>query len=337
MGTRLGKQTIRLDSRPVIQAWAAIVGAKEGQGPLRRYFDEVVEDEYYGEKSFEKAESKFIRETISKILMKGNVSTGDIQYLFAGDLLNQCTATSFGVSASEIPYFGLYGACSTIAESISLGSMVVEGGMAERVICITSSHFCSAEKQFRYPLEFGNQRPPTSQWTVTGSGGVLIGSAGDGPRIVHITTGKIVDMGITDANDMGAAMAPAAVDTITAHFTETGLPDDYYDMVVTGDLGEHGKNLCIKLLEENGINIKHCYNDCGTMIYSPEQGTDCGGSGCACSATVFAGYLLEKLSRREINRLLLVATGALHSPTSIQQGESIPAIAHAVGVEMQQN
>lgn len=335
MGTRLGRQTIRLDSRPVIQAWASIVGAKEGQGPLRRYFDEVVEDEYYGEKSFEKAESKFIRETISKILMKGNVSTGDIQYIFAGDLLNQCTAASFGASASEIPYFGLYGACSTMAESVSLGSMVVEGGMAERVISITSSHFCSAEKQFRYPLEFGNQRTPTSQWTVTGSGGVLIGSTGEGPRIVHITTGKIVDMGITDANDMGAAMAPAAVDTITAHFAETGLPHDYYDLIVTGDLGMHGKNLCIQLLEGNGINIKSCYNDCGTMIYGPEQQTDCGGSGCACSATVFAGYLLDKLSRREINRLLLVSTGALHSPTSIQQGESIPAIAHAVGVEMQ--
>lgn len=334
MGTRLGKQTIRLDSRPVIQAWAAIAGAKEGQGPLRRYFDEVVEDEYYGEKSFEKAESKFVRETFSKILMKGNVSTGDIQYIFAGDLLNQCIAASFGVSTSEIPYFGLYGACSTMSESMSLGSMVVEGGLAERVICITSSHFCSAEKQFRFPLEFGNQRTPTSQWTVTGSGGVLIGSAGDGPRIVHLTTGKIVDMGITDANDMGAAMAPAAVDTITAHFTETGLPLDYYDMVVTGDLGKHGKNLCIQLLEGNGINIKNCYDDCGTMIYDPEQQTDCGGSGCACSATVFAGYLLDRLSKREISKLLLVSTGALHSPTSIQQGESIPAIAHAVGVEM---
>jgi stage V sporulation protein AD len=337
MGTRLGKQTIRLDSRPVIQSWAAIVGAKEGQGPLSRYFDEVVEDEYYGEKSFEKAESKFVRETFSKILMKGEVSAGDIQYIFAGDLLNQCIAASFGVSSSEIPYYGLYGACSTMAESLSLGSMVVEGGMAERVICITSSHFCSAEKQFRFPLEFGSQRPPTAQWTVTGSGGVMVGSAGDGPRVVHVTTGKIVDMGITDSNDMGAAMAPAAVDTITAHFTETGFPHDYYDLIVTGDLGGHGKNLCCQLLEGNGINIKTCYDDCGTMIFDEDQQTDCGGSGCACSATVFAGYLLEKLSKREINKLLLVSTGALHSPISIQQGDSILTIAHAVGIEMTVN
>lgn len=334
MGTRLGKQTIRLDSKPVIQAWAAIVGLKEGQGPLRLYFDEIIEDEYYGEKSFEKAESKFVRETFSRILMKGGVSPGDIQYIFAGDLLNQCIAASFGVSATEIPYFGLYGACSTMAESLSLGSMIVEGGMAERVVCITSSHFCSAEKQFRFPLEFGNQRPPTSQWTVTGSGGIMVGSAGDGPRVIHVTTGKIVDMGIIDANDMGAAMVPAAVDTITAHFAETGFPYDHYDMVVTGDLGSHGKNLCSQMLEANGIDIKGCYNDCGTMIFDQEQQTNCGGSGCACSATVFAGYLLEKLSKREIKRVLLISTGALHSPTSIQQGDSIPAIAHAVGIEM---
>lgn len=334
MGTRLGKQTVRLDSHPVVQAWAAIAGAKEGQGPLGRYFDDVIEDEYYGEKSFEKAESKFVQETFARILMKGGVSTGDIQYVFAGDLLNQCIAASFGISATEIPYFGVYGACSTMAETISLGSMLVEGGTAERVVCITSSHFCSAEKQFRFPLEFGSQRPPTAQWTVTGSGGVLIGCAGDGPRIVHITTGKIVDMGITDANDMGAAMAPAAADTITAHFMETKLPHDHYDLIVTGDLGSHGKSLCLKLLSGNGINIKNCYNDCGTMIFNQEQQTDCGGSGCACSAVVLAGYLLEKLSKREIKRLLLVSTGALHSPTSIQQGESIPAIAHGVGIEM---
>lgn len=335
MGTRLGNQTIRLDTKPVIQAWAAIAGAKEGHGPLARYFDDVIEDEYFGEKSFEKAESKFVRETFSKILSKGNVSPGDIQYVFAGDLLNQCIAVSYGTRETGIPFFGLYGACSTMAESMNLGSMMVDGGFAERVVCITSSHFCSAEKQFRFPLEFGSQRPPTSQWTVTGSGGVLLGKAGDGPRVIHITTGRIVDMGINDANDMGAAMAPAACDTITAHFTETKLPQNHYDLIVTGDLGVHGKNLCAQLLEENNVLIRECYDDCGAMIYdTKEQQTDSGGSGCACSATVLGGYLLEKLSKRELNRVLLVSTGALHSPAAIQQGESIPCIAHAVGIEM---
>lgn len=335
MGTRLGKQTIRLDSKPVIQAWAAIAGAKEGQGPMACYFDDVIEDEYFGEKSFEKAESKFIRETFAKILTKGNVSPGDIQYIFAGDLLNQCIAVSYGIRETEIPFFGLYGACSTMAESMSLGSIVIDGGFAERVVCITSSHFCSAEKQFRFPLEFGSQRPPTAQWTVTGSGGVLIGKYGEGPRIAHITTGKIVDMGIIDANDMGSAMAPAASDTISAHFTETGLPHNYYDLIVTGDLGMHGKSICAQLLEENGVSIHEVYDDCGAMVFdSKAQQTDCGGSGCACSATVLGGYLLEKLSKREMNKLLFVSTGALHSPTSLQQGESIPAIAHAVGIEM---
>ncbi len=335
MGTRVGKQTVRLDGHPVIQAWSAIVGAKEGQGPLGRYFDEVIQDEYYGEKSFEKAESKFLRETFAKILMKGNVSAGDIQYIFAGDLLNQCISASFGIRETEIPFFGLYGACSTMGESLSLGSMVVESGFAERVVCITSSHFCSAEKQFRFPVEFGSQRVPTAQWTVTGAGGVLVGSTGNGPAVVHITTGKIVDMGITDANDMGSAMAPAACDTITAHFRETGLPHNHYDLIVTGDLGNHGKKMCLKLLEENGILIRDFYDDCGVMIFDEKrQNTNCGGSGCACSAAVLAGYIMDKLTKKEMNRALLVSTGALHSPTSIQQGESIPAIAHAVGIEM---
>ncbi len=335
MGTRLGKHTVRLDSKPVIQSWAAIVGLKEGHGPLSNYFDEIIEDEYFGEESFEKGESKFLRETFNKILSKGEVSAGDIQYIFAGDLLNQCIAASFGIRETEIPFFGLYGACSTMAESLSLGSFMVEGGFAERAVCITSSHFCSAEKQFRFPLEFGNQRTPTSQWTVTGSGGVMVGKAGDGPRVTHVTTGKIVDMGINDANDMGTAMAPAACDTITVHFRETNLPFDYYDLIVTGDLGSHGKSICSQLLEENGITVKDFYNDCGVMIYdSQKQKTDCGGSGCACSATVLGGYLLEKLSKRELNKILFVATGALHSPLSLEQGETIPAIAHAVSIEM---
>ncbi|GAE88134.1 stage V sporulation protein AD [Acetivibrio straminisolvens JCM 21531] len=220
---RLGKQTVMLQNPPSITSTASIVGPKEGKGPLRLYFDNIIDDEMWGEKSWEKAESKLIRETFSKVLQKANKTSQEINYVISGDLLNQCIAANFGLRESDVPFFGVYGACSTMAESMSIGAMLVDGGFADDVVCITSSHFCSAEKQFRYPLELGTQRPPSAQWTVTGSGGALISSTGAGPYITHITTGKIVDMGIKDANNMGAAMAPAAVDTIVTHFKDTAL------------------------------------------------------------------------------------------------------------------
>lgn len=331
---RIGSQTVKMGSPVSIGGTAAIVGPKEGEGPLKLCFDMIIEDEMWGEKSWEKAESKIVKETFSRLLSKTGKSTGDINYVIAGDLLNQCIAANFGLRESEIPFLGIFGACSTIAEAMQLGAMLIDGGYADNVVALTSSHFCSAEKQFRFPLELGTQRPPTSQWTVTGSGAVLLTNQGSGPYITYITTGKIVDMGIKDANNMGAAMAPAAIDTIATHFMDTGLPVDYYDLIVTGDLGLVGKTICEDLLKRQGYDISGRYNDCGVMIFDcKKQDVHSGGSGCACSATVFAGFIYQELMKGNLNRVLFVPTGALMSTTSTQQGESIPCIAHAVSVE----
>lgn len=330
---KVGKQTSQLQNPPSINASASITGPKEGKGPLADYFDEVVDDEFWGEKSWEKAESKFMREVLAKTISKASISIDAVDYIFAGDLLNQCIAASFGIRESNIPFFGIFGACSTIGEGMSLGAFLINGGFASNVACLTSSHFCSAEKQFRFPLELGSQRPPTAQWTVTGAGGVLLSAEGNGPYVTKVTTGKIVDMGIKDQNNMGAAMAPAAADTIFAHFQDTGLSHDYYDMVVTGDLGMIGRQILDDLLSSNGIRIGSMLHDCGLMIYDSKQDAHAGGSGCGCSATVFAGFLLDRLKKGKLNRILFVPTGALLSTTSVQQGESIPCIAHAVAVE----
>lgn len=333
MGKRLGKQTVKLQNPPSILSTASIVGPKEGQGPLRLYFDEIIEEEMWGEKSWEKAESKLMRETFSKIVNKSRKSLSEVNYVIAGDLLNQCISANFGLRESGVPFFGVFGACSTMAESMSLGAMLIDGGFADNAVCMTSSHFCSAEKQFRFPLELGSQRPPTAQWTVTGSGGVMLSGQGTGPYITHVTTGKIVDMGIKDANNMGAAMAPAAADTILSHFNDTGFSPQEYDLIVTGDLGRLGKSICDELLRNQDIDISDRYNDCGVMIFdSRQQDVHMGGSGCGCSATVLAGFIYTEMKKGMLNNVLFVATGALLSPTSTQQGESIPSIAHAVSI-----
>ncbi|NMA33526.1 MAG: stage V sporulation protein AD [Clostridiaceae bacterium] len=330
---KVGKQTSRMQNPPSINAAASIVGPKEGKGPLADYFDQAVDDEFWGENSWEKAESKFMREVLAKVTAKASLAMDALDFVIAGDLLNQCIAASFGIRESNLPFFGIYGACSTIGEAMQLGAALIEGGFAFNVACLTSSHFCSAEKQFRFPLELGSQRPPTAQWTVTGSGGLILSLEGNGPYITRITTGKIVDMGIKDQNNMGAAMAPAAADTIYAHFEDTGLPPDYYDMVVTGDLGAVGKRILDDLLSSNGIRISRLLNDCGLMIYDMKQDVHSGGSGCGCAAVVFAGFLYDRLRKGKLNRILFVPTGALLSPTSVQQGESIPCIVHAVAIE----
>jgi len=330
---KIGKQTVQFKKPPTIAATASIAGPKEGQGPLGYYFDVVLEDELWGEKSWEMAESKFLREVLAKTCAKGSIAVSGVDYILSGDLLNQCIAASFGLRESGVPFFGLYGACSTMGESMVLGAMIVEGGFGSNVVCMTSSHFCSAEKQFRFPLELGCQRPPTSQWTVTGAGGVLLSAEGEGPFITRVTTGHIVDMGIKDQNNMGAAMAPAAAETIYAHFEDTGLPMDYYDMVVTGDLGKIGREILDDLLSANGLCIGDRLNDCGVMIFDKTQDVHAGGSGCGCSATVFAGYLYDSLKNKKLNKILFVPTGALHSPISVQQGETIPCIAHALSIE----
>ena len=332
---RLGKQTIKFNTPVTILETASIVGPKESEGPMASYFDHCLQDEFWGEKTWEKAESKIIKETVNTLISKSGVPANQIDYCFAGDLLNQCISSSFGLRELSIPFFGVFGACSTFAESMCLGSVFVSSGSAKNVLCATSSHFCSAEKQFRFPLELGNQRPPSSQWTVTGSGAAILSSTGNGPYITHITPGKIVDMGITDANNMGAAMAPAFVDTLITHFKDTGRNPSYYDVIISGDLGHIGKDIAIDLAQSKGYNIKSIYNDCGVLMFDKQkQDTHSGGSGCACLGTIFSGYFFKQLKEKKIKRLLMIATGALMNSTSTQQGESIPGIAHAVSIEV---
>ena len=332
---KIGKQTIKFDNPPTITSTAAIVGPKESDGPLAKYFDKCLEDEFWGEETWEKAESKIIKETVGLAVSKSKIANTDIDYCFAGDLLNQCISSSFGLREINVPFFGIFGACSTFVEALSLGSIFIDGNVAKNILCATSSHFCSAEKQFRFPLELGNQRPPTSQWTVTGSGAVMLSKEGNGPFVTYTTPGKIVDMGIKDANNMGAAMAPAAVDTMLTHFSDTGRNPSYYDAILTGDLGYIGKEIAIEMMKTHGFNIKSNYNDCGVLIFDKEsQDTHSGGSGCGCCATVFSGYIFKQLQQKKLKKILLIATGALTNSTSAQQGESIPGIAHAISIEL---
>ena len=331
---KLGKQTIKFDTPPSILETACIAGPKESNGPLAQYFDQCLTDEMWGEKTWEKAESKIIKETVNTLIAKSNIPSSKIEYCFAGDLLNQCISTSFGLRDLNIPFFGIFGACSTFVEGLSLASVFVENGI-NYTLCSASSHFCSSERQFRFPLELGNQRPPTAQWTVTAAGAAIVAKDGNGPFITHITTGKIVDMGIKDANNMGAAMAPAAFDTLMTHFQDTGRNPTYYDAILTGDLGYVGKDVLIDLCKNVGYNIKSVYNDCGVLIFDKEnQDTHSGGSGCGCCASVFSGYLFKQLKEKKLKKVLLIATGALMNSMSSQQGESIPGIAHAISIEI---
>lgn len=330
---KLGKQTVRFDNPPVIISTASTVGPKEGEGPLREYFDVILLDDLFGEKSWELAESKMLRETVKSAIEKSGKKIDDMEYMLSGDLLNQLMSTSFAARDLGIPFFGLYGACSTMTESLSLGAMLIDGGYADNLVAVTSSHFSSAERQFRFPLEHGNQRPPTAQWTVTGAGAAILSSCGEGPKIIHVTTGKVIDLGIKDANNMGAAMAPAAADTIVSHFKDTGLSPDYYDLIVTGDLGAIGKEIAEEMVIDKGYNISKKYNDCGLLIFDNDvQDTHAGGSGCGCSASVFCGYIYKEMKKKKINKVLLISTGALLSVTSSQQGQTIPGIAHAVSI-----
>lgn len=331
---RIGSQTVKLASPVSIIGTASIVGPKEGDGPLKNYFDIILEDDLWGQESFEKAESKIQEESIKLAIANANLSPKDIEFLFSGDLLNQITSSSYTARQLEIPHFGLYGACSTMLESISLGAMIVDGGFADNVVCATSSHFSSAERQFRFPLEYGNQRNFSSQWTVTGAGATVLSSNGNGPYITYITSGKILDLGIKDVSNMGGAMAPAAIDTISQHFKDTGYTPDDYDLIITGDLGLVGRNIVLDLMKKDGFDLSKNYSDCGIKIFDGvEQDTHAGGSGCGCIAVVFNGYIYKEMMKGNLNRVLLVATGALHSPIMTFQGESIPGIAHAVTID----
>lgn len=332
---KIGTQTFKLDNPVTIFETASIVGKKEADGPLAKYFDVCLQDEFFGEKTWEKAESKMLKFAIETVIRKSNIAVSDINYLLAGDLLNQCISSSFGIRDFEIPFLGIFGACSIFVEGMMIGSMLLDGGAGNYALAATSSHFCSAEKQFRFPLELGNQRPPTSQWTVTGSSAAVLSKSGTGPFITHVTPGKIVDRGITDANNMGSAMAPAAVSTILTHLKDTGRKPTYYDAIITGDLGHIGKGIVLDLCKAEGFQLSSIYNDCGVLMFDKEkQDTHSGGSGCACCGTVFSGYFFNQLKEKKIKKMLLVATGALMNSTSTQQGESIPGIAHAVSIEL---
>ena len=334
MSKKIGKQTVRLSEGVSILSAASTVGPKEAEGPLGKYFDQRIEDSLFGEDSWELAESKFVEANMKLAVQKANLKPKDIDYILCGDLLNQCTGSTFGIKTLEIPFFGLFGACSTMGESMSLGAMLIDGGFANYVLTGASSHFCAAEKQFRFPLPLGTQRPPTSTWTVTGDGAVVLSRKGDAPKITEITTGKIVDLGVTDANNMGAAMAPAAAALLQTHFEDTGRTPQDYDVIATGDLGKIGRELVVELLAKEGYQMDSRFTDCGIEIFDPEaQDTHAGGSGCACSAVTFCAYFYPKLVSGEIGRMLFIPTGALMSPTSSQQGQPIPGIAHGLVIE----
>ena len=331
---KTGKQTIIFSAPPVIAASAAVVGEKEGQGPLSKCFDFVSPDDYFGEKSWEKAESALLTRCFTLCCDKAKLSPSMLDYVFAGDLLNQCMGSAYAFKDSGVPYFGLYGACSTMGESLSLAAMAIDGGFAETVMAATSSHFCSSERQFRFPLEYGGQRTPSAQWTVTGAGSVILKSCGEGAKISAVTTGVITDAGITDANNMGAAMAPAAYATLSAHFADTGRTPAYYDLIVTGDLGAFGHDNLEELFRRDGTSLGEHYTDCGLLIYDrTAQDVHAGGSGCGCSASVFCSYILGGIADGRWKKVLFAPTGALMAPTSTQQGVSISGICHAVAVE----
>lgn len=335
---RIGLQTIALPSRPALCACASVVGKKEGEGPLNGGFDRVAQDERDGQDSFELAEKKMYLDAVARALKKGKTQAEKVQFLLGGDLLNQIITASFSARELKIPFLGLYGACSTMAESLCIGGMLLDGGHAQQVVCAASSHFCTAERQYRFPLEFGSQRPPTAQWTVTGAGAVLLSHQPAVPplaRIAMVCPGRVIDLGICDANNMGAAMAPAAADTLLALFQDTQTAPEDYDLIVSGDLGQVGHDLLMQLMREQRRPLPgNRYVDCGLMIYDRQtQDVHAGGSGCGCSASVLCAHLLPKVQRGEIRRMIFMATGALMSLTSSQQGESIPGIAHAVVLE----
>lgn len=333
MAKRIGRFTVRTEHRPRLISSAAIVGKKEGEGPLKSYFDQIYTDTTLQEKSWEKAESRLQTTAVKTALQKANLPPEQMDYILAGDLLNQCISSTFGLRDLNIPFLGQYGACSTMAQTIAVGAMLVDGGIASHVVSVTSSHFCSAERQFRFPLEYGSLRAPTSQWTVTGAGAAVIASGGTGPYVADVTIGRIVDLGITDANNMGAAMAPAAADTLISYFADTGTAPCDYDLIVTGDLGFTGSQLLVELLDRENLDIRPNHADCGLLIFDREaQDVDSGGSGCGCAGTVFCGYLMHRLCAGELKNILFMATGALMSPTSSQQGESIPGIAHLLHI-----
>lgn len=334
MGEMIGKQSVKFAEAPYIFEGASVVGPKEGEGPLGKLFDVIEQDPMLGSKSWEEAESLLQKETVQKLLLKSGLKKEDIRYIFAGDLLGQLIATTFGIMDYEIPFMGLYGACSTMGEGLSLAAMMVAACYGENVIAMASSHFGSAERQFRFPLEYGNQRPFSATWTVTGCGAAIVTKRKGFARITGVTTGKIIDYGVKDAQNMGACMAPAAADVIYNHLNDFGTAPDDYDKIITGDLGYVGQAILIDLLKRKGIDISKVHMDCGIEMFDKEnQDTHSGGSGCGCSATVLTSYVFKQLKKKAWKKILFIPTGALMSPISFNQGKSVPGIAHLVVIE----
>lgn len=330
---RIGNDTLEFTLTPAIEGHAAIGGKKEAAGPLGADFDQTFEDTSLHTESWEKAEAQLQKEAVALALAKAKLSPKDMDMIFAGDLLNQCISSTFGLLDFQIPFLGQYGACSTMAQTLLMASIMVDSGAANRAAAVTSSHFCSAERQFRTPLEYGAQRTPTAQWTATASGCALVGKEGK-VRVRRGLAGRVVDLGVKDPANMGAAMAPAAADSIFRFLQDTGASPEEFDGIFTGDLGLVGTRLLYQSLEENGINIEKVHNDCGLMLFDLEgQDVHAGGSGCGCSASVLCGHLLRRMERGELKKILFCATGALMSPTSQQQGESIPGVCHIVQLE----
>ncbi len=326
-----GKQSFSLTNPPVITHWASIAGKKESAGPLNKWFDGTSQDSHFGEATWEQAEKRLQQLTLEKLLEKAGLNEPEL--VISGDLLNQCIGSSFSLRNTCIPHLGLYGACSTMAESLLTAAMAVGGGYFDQVVAMTSSHFASSERQYRFPLGYGGQRTPTAQWTVTGSGAALVQSGGTGPRITGCTIGTVQDLGITDANNMGAAMAPAAYHTIRAHFDDMGMAPEDFDLIVTGDLGQIGKEALMELAQREGLSLGARLVDCGTLVFDQaSQDVHAGGSGCGCSAVTLCGYLLEQIQSGKLERILFCGTGALLSPTSTQQGLPIPGVCHAVAI-----
>ena len=328
-----GRQSFVLSEPPVITTWASVAGKRESEGPLAYTFDIKCRDTYFGQKTWEQAEKYMQQQVLRKLADKAGMVVGEFDLVFSGDLLNQCIGSSFSVRNLGIPHLGLYGACSTMAESLLLSSMVVSAGFMDKTVALTSSHFASSERQYRFPLGYGGQRTPTAQWTVTGAGAALVCRRGKGPSITACTIGTVTDLGIKDANNMGAAMAPAAYSTIRAHFEDLKTGPEDFDLIVTGDLGQLGKELLLEMGKRDGIALGGKLADCGCMIFdNTKQDVHAGGSGCGCGAITLCGYLLEELRKGKLKKILFCGTGALLSPTSTQQGLPIPGVCHAVSI-----
>lgn len=332
MATKQGDHTFLLPSRPAIIGSAGVAGQKEGEGPLGKEFDFIYDDAKAGEETWEKAESTIHRDAVVRAIQDAKISQSDVEMIFSGDLLDQSIGTTFSIKEMGIPFAGLYGACSTMALSMALAGLVTDCGVVKTALAATSSHFCSAEKQFRLPLEYGGQRPPSAQWTVTGAGATVIQNGAQGVGIEAMQIGRIQDKGIKDPNNMGAAMAPAACDTIATFLTDTGTKPEDYDMILTGDLGIVGSDLLLQLLKlERGYDITKVHYDCGKMMFDCDaQDMNSGGSGCGCSGSIVGSYIMRRLKENSLKKVLFVGTGALMSPVSSLQGDTIPAIAHAV-------